>query len=233
MTKNRNQIYLIFAAIAVLFTVIAFAVPFNRNAVFFISYVFGLAAIALQIPFFKAAFDNRESIRSKVLGFPVFRVGYIYLGVQLVLSLLLMILSTAVPVFPVWAAVVLCAIVVCGAFICGMGADIARDAVERVEQTASVNTSAMMDMRSRSSVLASRVADADVKKALQSLADNFRFADPVSSEGTENADRNLDNALAALESAVTDRTDDIAELCANVQNALDERNTIAKMRKRG
>lgn len=231
MTKNRKQLYAILAVVAVLFTVIAFAAPFKINAVFIISYLCGLTALGLQIPFFKAAFEDKESLKSKVLGFPVFRVGYIYLGIQLVLSLILMLLSSTIAAFPTWIAVILCAIVLCGALVCGMSADIARNAVERVEQSSAVDTTFMNDMRSRTAVFVSRESDSENKAVLQRLAENFRYADPVSSEGTANADHALEQAVAMLEAAVI-AGEDITKHCAEVQTALDERNTVAKMSKR-
>ena len=232
MTKQQKQLYTILVVSAVLFTVIVFAAPFRINAVFIISYLCELIALSLQIPFFKAAFENKDSLKSKVLGFPVFRVGYIYLGIQTVLSLLLIILSTAIVAFPVWIAVILCALVLCGAVICGMTADIARDTVERVEQSSAVNTAFMMEMRTRSAQLINKASDNNIKAELQKLADNIRFADPVSNDKTANADNALDMAMSQLETAVMNGTDDITDLCRNVQMALDDRNTAAKMSKR-
>ena len=56
MTKNETRRYIILAAIFFVFSVITFAAPFKRNAVFWLAYVFGAVAIVAQFCIFKVAF---------------------------------------------------------------------------------------------------------------------------------------------------------------------------------
>ena len=90
MQKRQKQLAAILAIVAVVFTVAVFLIPFPKDGVFWIAYAAEIIALALQILFFKAAFDNDEELKSKVLGFPVIRVGYLYLGIQTVVSLALL-----------------------------------------------------------------------------------------------------------------------------------------------
>ena len=80
--KHINKVLLILGIIAVAFSVFAFLVPFSKDEVFWTAYIFEIIALVIQIPIFKLAFDNANTIKSKFLGFPVFRVGYIYLFTQ-------------------------------------------------------------------------------------------------------------------------------------------------------
>ena len=89
MSKRRKTLLLVLLVIAVIFSGVAFIISFPKGGVFWIAYIAELIAVGLQIPVFKIAFDEQETMRSKVLGFPVFRVGYLYLGVQTALSLAL------------------------------------------------------------------------------------------------------------------------------------------------
>ena len=77
---NKRQKYLLVILIitAVAFSIVVFLIPFPKKAVFWIAWLFEMTAFALQIPIFRLAFDNAEELKSKVLGFPVFRAGYLY-----------------------------------------------------------------------------------------------------------------------------------------------------------
>ena len=76
--ERQKKYLLILLLTAVVFSVAAFLLPLNKSGLFWIAYIFEIIAILLQIPVFKLAFDNAETLRSKFLGFPVFRVGYLY-----------------------------------------------------------------------------------------------------------------------------------------------------------
>lgn len=229
--KKKTQLYAILGIAAVMFIVIVCVVPFRKGSIFVISLICELIAFALQIPFFKVAFEDRDSLKSKVLGFPVFRIGLIYLAVQTVLSMLMIILATAVESFPLWVAIILYVIVAGFALICGVSADIARDTVENIEMRTAVDTSFMKELRVRAESLVS--ANDTYRSELTKLSENIRFSDPVSSTSSKNADHSLDMAMSELERALSDGSGDISALCRNVQNALNERNNIVKLNKRG
>lgn len=228
MTK-QNRAIVILVVIAVVFSVIAFAVPFPKTAVFWIAYLAELAALTLQIPIFKMAFDGKETPNSKVLGFPVFRVGYIYLGVQTVLSLIFF--GLAFTSIPVWIEAVLFVIVLGGAIVCSMAADIAREEVEQIEYKQAVDTSLMTELRTRSAQLVNRTNDASLKKQLESLAEAIRYSDPVSSPAIAADERKLLAAFERLEQAISANGENVSQVCDEVQAALKVRNAACKMNK--
>ena len=90
MNKNKTRLYITIGIIFAAFSVIAFAVPFQKNGTFWIAYLFGVIALAVQLYAMPKAFGG-ESIRSKFYGFPVARIAFIYLIAQLALSLVAMI----------------------------------------------------------------------------------------------------------------------------------------------
>ena len=74
LSKNAVRI-LLFAGISlVCFNVIAFVIPLEKNGTFWVSYVFGMLAILLQLVVMKVAFRDGESVRSRFYGFPVARL---------------------------------------------------------------------------------------------------------------------------------------------------------------
>ena len=112
MTKNLVRFYISAAAVLAAFCVIAFVVPFAKTAVFWLSLVFGVIAIVVQLYTMPRAMAG--DTRSKFYGFPTLRISFIYLAVQLILSLLFMALAA---IAPFWIPTVLYLVLLCAALI--------------------------------------------------------------------------------------------------------------------
>ena len=228
LTKRQKQLVMILALGAVIFSAIAFLVPFPKNGSFAIAYLAGLAAFALQIPIFKSASDNADDLISKVLNFPIMRVGYIYLGLQTALSLVLFALGF-IPGFPAWLTALLCIIVICGAFICSTTAEIAAEEVKKIEYAAKADTRFMTELKVRSAALPGKVSDTALKNALEKLAENIRYSDPVTNKMSESFETSLDMVFTDLEIAVDNgETEKAYVLCGKVNSALESRNIACK-----
>lgn len=229
LNKRQKQLLVILTVAAVVFSVIVFLIPFPKKAVFWIVWLFEMIAFALQIPIFKLAFDNAEELKSKVLGFPVFRVGYLYLGIQTVLSLALFALGF-IPKFPLWLTLVLCILVLAGAIVCSMTADIARDEVQRVEFEQKKDTSAMTSLKSISASLIPLTSDVALQKQLEQLAEDFRYSDPVSSDALTTVETELSSMLNQLQNHLEQNTATSEEITA-LQKKLAQRNALCKANK--
>ena len=133
MERKTNEIrwWIGLGAAAVVYNVIAFALPFAKTAVFFLSWIFTMAALAAQVYVIRTAFFKGEGIKSKLYGFPIARVGMIYLAVQVVLGLIFMALGTVVPF---WLPLVLYVILMGAALIGLITTEGAREEVERQER---------------------------------------------------------------------------------------------------
>ena len=90
MKKNIVRWWMVLLIALVVYNVVVFAVPFVKTGVFFLSWIFTLAAIAAQVYVIRSAFYNGESVKSKFYGFPIAKIGMVYLIIQVVLSLLFM-----------------------------------------------------------------------------------------------------------------------------------------------
>ena len=95
--KNQIRGWIVLAVFFIIDSVIAFALPFAHTAVFWLSYIFSVIAIAVQVYVMQVAFCKEKSVKSKFYGFPVANVGVIYMLAQLVLSLVFMALAARVP----------------------------------------------------------------------------------------------------------------------------------------
>lgn len=226
MSERRKTLLLALLVVAVIFSGVAFIIPFPKGGVFWIAYIAELIAMGLQIPVFKIAFDGQEELRSKVLGFPVFRVGYLYLGVQTALSLALFALGF-VEKFPVWLAALLCVIVLGAAVVCSLTADVARDVVQKSETNQKAKISWMENMRTLSAGLPAMAEDSALKKALADLAEDFRFSDPVSSDATAAVEKELESKLREVSGKLTSGSV-IPDEVQTIRKLLAQRNVMCK-----
>lgn len=232
MSKNRIRFYVSLAIIFAVFTVIVFAVPFRHNAVFWLSYVFAVIAVGVQLYSYPKAFDfEGHDVRSKFYGFPLARLTTIYLILQLALSLLFMILAKFVDV-KAWIPVVLYVILL-GVFAVGfIAADTMKEEIERQDVVHKANVGTMRALQSKAVFVAGQCEDAETKKALDAFAEALRFSDPVSSDAVADIEENLTGLVEELGNAVMDKDFAAAKtLCTKASSLLADRNRMCKLNK--
>ncbi len=230
MSKNKIRFFITLAIIFAVFAVIAFAVPFTHNAVFWLSVVFAVIAIAVQLYAYPKAFGGQE-VRSKFYGFPLARITTVYLAVQLALSLIFMIVGKFAPV-PAWIPAVLYVVLLAVTAVGFIAADSMKEEVERQDTVHKARVDTMRALQSKSAFIASQCDDAETKKALSKLAESFRFSDPVSSDALNDIEATLGALVDELQSAVMEKDNTAAQtLCAKVEATLADRNRLCRLNK--
>ena len=232
MSKNRLRFYISLGIVFAVFTVIAFAVPFERNAVFWLSYVFALVAMGAQLYAYPRALDlDGHDVRSKFYGFPLARIATAYLVVQLALSLVFMVLAKYVDV-KTWIPFVADVLILGISAIGFIAADTMRDEVERQDTVHKANVGTMRALQSKAVFVASQCDDAETKKALDAFAEALRFSDPVSSDALADIEENLTGLVEELGNAVMDKDYAAAKsLCTKASSLLADRNRMCKLNK--
>ena len=226
---NETRWWIGLGAAAVVYNVIAFALPFGKTAVFFLSWIFTMAALAAQVYVIRIAFFKGEGVKSKLYGFPIARVGLLYLAVQVVLGLIFMALGTVVPL---WLPLVLYVILMGAALIGLITTEGVREEVERQERKLVKDVSRMKKFRALADTLARENQILEAKEPLKELAEAFRYSDPVSSGALREIEDALGDDLANLQDAVALLEKEKAlELCRKTRRDLKERNQLCKMTK--
>lgn len=192
--KNKNLGYVVLGILLVLVSLIAFVVPTEKTGTFWISYVFTAIAILAQIVIWKNTFGKEDTLKSKFLGLPVVHVGIVYLVVQIVAFAVF----TAVPVLPIWSAVVACAVILGFSVIFMIAGEAGRGEIERVEAKVQKKVFFIKELQADVELLIDREKNTEIRAALQQLAEKIRFSDPMS-----------DDTLSKIESTIADR---VAEL---------------------
>ena len=215
LDKNTIKNLTIFAVVLVLYNVISFAIPFKHTPTFWGAYVFGTVAILLQIGIVLLAANGAETLRKKVYAFPVFRMGIIYLAVQLGVSLVFTVAANLIENFPGWIVYVISVIILGIFIILVLLTDTAKDEIIKIEEEEERQTVQVKTFRINIDSIMRRADDKELQKALEKLSDTAKYSDPVSCE-----------ELYALVSEITEKIGELGDLVRAGEN--DEAKTLTE-----
>lgn len=226
--KNKIRVLIVLAILLVAFSVISFALPFEHTATFWLSYVFGMVAIAVQAYVLYSAFMKGNGTKSKFYGFPIATVGAIYLAAQLVLSLIMMALAG---VAATWIAILLYVLLLVVASIGFIAVDAVRDEVVRQEVQIKKDISLIRGLQAKVNGFVN-LCGADVREDVANLAEALRYSDPVSNETLAAIEAELSAAVEELRAVVaTGDSSAIREACSKTNTILMARNQACKLSK--
>lgn len=225
--KKTLSILIVFAMILVMFNVVFFAVPFPKTGAAWVEYAFSMLAIIGGAGITYYAFGKGGDLRSKVYGFPVFRMGYIYAAVQLIFGLAVCIVGFFAEV-PVWIPLVVSVIILGLSAIGVIAADSARDVIEAQEEQVRAATKTMQTFRLDMQYIADSCKDEALKKKLNSLSEKFRYSDPVSCDELKEQEERLRSEVSELEALVNADTEKAAALAEKIELHLADRNRRCK-----
>ncbi len=228
MSKNISKGIMTLVILLAVFSVIAFVIPFPKNTVFWIAYACGIFAILFQLYIFRSSFGKTDA-RSRFYGFPIARLGIYYLVIQLIVSIIEISLSKFLPT---WAVILLNVLILAVALIGCITTETMRDEIARQDTKLKKSVSNMRELQSVSSTLTGLCSDEEMKKALQKLADEFRYSDPLTSEKTEELEADMRSRIGDLQQALTDGdTEGAKALCTKLLECLRERNRVCSLKK--
>lgn len=230
LNEKEKKGVLVLVLLFVVYTLIVLAVPFAKGGMFWLTYLFTAAAFGVQAYVFKLSFEKEAGAKSKFYGFPIARVGVLYLAVQLVLGLVFMALAA---VAPVWLALVLYLALLAAAAVGMIATDSIRDEVERQDTQLKKDVATMRALQSKAAALPARCEDAEAKSALEKLAEEFRYSDPVSAPALTDLETDMAATMEELSAAVTDGDNAaVLALCKKISATLAERNRLCKLNKK-
>lgn len=229
MKKQTIRTLVIFALLLVAYHLVVFIIPFERELNFWITYGFSMTAFAEVYASVYIASINPTTSKSRFYGFPIMRIGFIYGGVQAVMTLLFMALGELLP----WQLVlVVQALALIAAALSLIVTDSMADKILSQDAKLKKDVFLMRSVQSKLSQMVGFCEDAEAAAAVKALADEVRYSDPVSSPATQSAEADLVAIVDALQGAVADNdVPAIKELCRKTSAALSDRNRICKLSK--
>lgn len=213
----------------VLYNLFMFLIFPDRANIFWITYGFTMFAFIAQIVISFIASNKANSLRSKFLGFPILYIGSFYLAMQIIAGFIIMFF--AVDTINPNVAVLIYAIILGISAILILSLDLSRDEIKRVENKVKPKVTYIKALQSEIEVLADRSGNENVKKSLKSLADAFKFSDPMSSETLYSIESSIENKVKNLKTLDLNSEDIILKTVNELKQLLEERNTKCKLLK--
>lgn len=222
MSRNKKLGCVILLIALVIVCVVAFAIPTAKTTSFWIAFVFTCIAFASQILIWNIGFKDNTPLKSKFLGIPVVRVGYIYL----VLQLIALVVLVAYPALPVWVTIIINVLIVGISAICMITAEIGRDIVSNVEKKIQSKVSYIREIQADIEMIAEREPDSAVKQKILKLAEKVRHSDSISSDELSELEKRISDKVKEL-----DNVDDKSAVVDEIWLLLSERNKKCKIYK--
>lgn len=222
MKKNNFMSYLAIGIVFALFNVLAFVIPTEKTATFWVAYAFSVVAFTVQVLLWKLAFGKKETLKSKFLGIPVVHVGITYLVIQLIAFAIFM----SCPQIPVWLTIVVCSIILAIFALCTVAGQAGANEINRVEETIKVKRAFIQFLQTDIEMLAEAETDAETKAELVKLAERVRFSDPMSHEMLGELESRISAKVEEMKTAA-----DKKALISEIDTLLTERNKKCKILK--
>lgn len=231
LSKKTASLIAVYAIAIVVYLFAFLIIPFPKSAASWISFVFTLVSFVSSCFVTMYAFKENEPLDSKVYGFPIFKVGAVYAIAQFVFGLLICILASFMQM-PVWIPLLVSVVFLAAAAIGVIAADNIKDVVIEQKEAVEVQTKVMKTFTVDLSYVSSLTKDPVLSKAVEKLAEEFRFSDPVSNEATEKIELQLNEEVDKLASLIKDNPEEAFKQIEFIKSILDKRNRIAKESKR-
>ena len=232
MNKIQKSLISVCVIIFVVLSVLYFAIPFPKNGASWIAYI--ACVIAVVFGWFTAniAFKGTETLRSKVYGFPVFRIGYIYLIAQVIFTVILCLINI-VYLVPAWISVVISVIFLAMALAGVIITDNVRDTIEKVDEETETETKKVTYFKLDIASVVDMCNDSELKKKLNILSDKFRYSDPVSCDELMGIENKISDEIEKLRDIVIENNRGAAEeKISYITNLLEDRNRKCKALKK-
>lgn len=217
--KNKLRFAIVLAILIILYTVCYFAIPYPHKdtTVFALTYVFAVVAFASQGYTFYVSFCKKDTLKSKVYGLPIFRVGIIYLAVALLTSIIITVANAFVAV-PLWIAIILPVLLLGFAVIGCITTEAVKEEIERQDNKIVYDTHFIDNLKTEFKSLLVTFNYEPLKAKFNKLCDSISYSDPVSNESLILIEDEMDKNYILLKDALYNK--DYVELEKQIDKLL-------------
>lgn len=240
--KSLIRWCVVLVSILAIFNILYFAIPYPHPnlGLWWLVYAFEMVSL-LSLGFVAYDAFAHEGIKSKLYGWPVFKVGLTYAIIQSAVTLIVTILEGVLVSFakvevPLWAPAVVSGILLILAIIGYVGTSEAKDYAEKVESGSSsrpADTAFIKGLRVNMQTLVAEISDDNLKKKASDVEEKVRYCDPVSDPSLTEVEDEIDKTYVGLRDSVA-RNDihSSYDLLEKLNRLLDERAESAKAGKK-
>jgi len=225
MKKDTLRAAIVAVVVLIGYNFAVFMIPCTKTPTFWISWGFTLLAFVIAGAAIYISMIKKPDAKSRFYGFPIAKIGFIYLVVQIAFGGICIALGH---IIPWWLATVVDAIGLALTVIGLISAEAVVSEIHVQDEKLKKDTSLMRSLQSKVNQMAAQSEDSGIK----ALADEFRYSDPVSSDAIAEVERDLSAAVDELQAAYVDGDSAaVAQLCRKASALLAERNRLCKLNK--
>lgn len=207
MDKNIKRYFIIVGIVLFVYNLLVFVIPFPHvnPDTFWVAYLGGMVALLAQGYIAYLAFNNKESLKSKLYGYPLARIGVIYLIAQMIVSFLSFVIGAFVSI-PTWIVILLEVILLALAVIGLITTETYREEIEKLEKSEPITTKFIYDLRVDATLLLEKHKNSSLYKEIYALQQEIQYSDPKSSD-----------SLIEIEDEINRKFIELKELLSNEQ----------------
>ena len=205
MNKKVKSIIAVYAILLFVYAVLFVAIPFNKNTASWLSFAFTVVAIMSSLFICGFAFFKKQTLVSKIYGFPIFKLGILYASVQFIAGIIICVISAFVPVWswiPVVIFVLLSGIVAIGI----IAADNSRDFIEETDENTKNETLFIKSLTVDAEVLISQAENDVIKAECERVFEAIRYSDPVSKEELSSCESEIEEKFSEFTKATKENS---------------------------
>lgn len=224
--KRKKSAAVIYGIAALVFVVLVLVIPFSKPAASWVMFAFSIISFILGLVISLYAFSKSETLVSKFYGYPVFRIGFLYTTLQVILSIVIFAIGAFVNV-PYWVGITISVLLLGMAAMGVIAVDNARDYVEDIDVKTVSSIKAVTKFNNDIADILDLCKSDTIREPLQKLVTKFKYSDPVSSPATEEKERSIEDELEKLRFLVS--SDDEQKAISQIEivsNLLNSRNRI-------
>ena len=220
---EKKRLLFVVLIIFVLFNVIAFVIPSEFSASFWVTYVFSVFALAFNGYMWSAFFIKDLKQKSKFYRIPLLHISFIYLGIQSVLFILFKFIVT-----PTWISIVLCVTLLTWALIGLITVGGSKEYIESVDNKIKTKVTFIKSLQMEVELIEQKSNNVEAKTRLKELGDKIKYSDPISDESLSDIENEILVSVRSLNSA-DELT--IVNSVPDILLKIDERNKKCKLLK--
>ena len=231
--KNFKKFLFADIILLVVYSIFVWLIPYPKNDYFTLifSYISGIVAIAMQLYISYLALHNAEDLKSKLYGWPIIKIGFIYGIVQVTLSIIFIIISIFIKV-PAWITIVLYSIIFLLVILGLVITDSYRESIEKIEEAAPFQKEFILNLRIESAAFSKKVNSEPLHSLLVKFAELVKYSDPISSDGLIDIENEISRKYKEVKDlAVHEKLIEAKHLLEEVIELLEERNNKCKILK--
>lgn len=232
MKKITLRYILIISIGLVLFNILFFVIPYgDRNALHWVTYGVVTFAILSQLVFYRYSINGNDKKLSLLYGYPIYKLGFVFLGIVLLMAVLFIGLNVAFPIKP-WVAIVFYALAIGLGAVSLIAKITAKDVIEEIDNSDQKSKTFKKEFHG---VLHELSLNKELKNnsKLISIIEELKYSDPIGNKNTVEIEESIIKKTLKIKDLTHDDFNEEKgnELLIDIHDSLLRRNELCKINK--